>query len=169
MRKVSFLISLVVCLILVIIPAVGQTVTLSRGQIVYAPANHFCSRLDGNDCIRRMVTGLTIRNIDLNSPITLISIQLYDPYGNLIDELLGHLNEDYKILAPLTSIGFSTDPYELYDWPGGRISFIVRWKSNRYVNAPIIETNRVLLDGPEGQFTWGGFDFTPGTVLKEAP
>ena len=172
MRKVSFLIALVVCLILVIIPAVGQSVTLSRGQIVYAPASHTCMRWDSGNCIRSMRTGLSIRNIDLNFPITLISIQLYDPDGNLIDELLDDLNDDYKTLAPLTSIGFNTDPYDLYPWPGGRLSFIVKWKSSRYVNAPIIESSRVLLDASEDQLlplTWQAMDITTGTVLREAP
>jgi hypothetical protein len=169
MRKVSFLIALVVCLILVIIPAVGQCVTLSRGQIVYAPAAHNCIRYDeenGELCIRSFQTGLTIRNIDLNFPITLISIQLYDPDGNFVDEFL---KSGPIILNHLASISFRTSGYYLWGWEEGRPSFIVRWKSNRYVNAPIIETGRTVLDGYGYETTWQAMDITTGTVLKEAP
>ena len=168
MRKVSFLMALVVCSILVIIPAVGQSVTLSRGQIVYAPAAHNCIRWDDEgNCTRSLQTGLTIRNVDLNFPITLISIQLYDPYGNLVDELL---KSGPQILSSLASIGFRTAEYGFWDWlEGGRPSFIVRWKSSRYVNPPIIETGRVVLEGYGYGTTWQAMDITSGTVLKEAP
>ena len=79
MKKVSFLISLGVCLILVIIPAVGHSIDRYKGQTVYAVASHNCFKYDDSNCIRMARTRLIIRNIDPNNPINVTSIVQNDP------------------------------------------------------------------------------------------
>jgi len=105
MRKVSFWVFFVVCLILVTTPVFGQPGKMSRGQTVYAPAAHNCFKEDtgSGDCILSSTTGLIIRNLDSNFPITLTSIELYSPTGDLVYDLLEDGPQSINPLPRVTS------------------------------------------------------------------
>ena len=168
MRKLLFLISFVVCLIMVTAPSFGEPIEKSRGQTAYAPVIHNCFRWDDVDpafCSFRGATRLIIRNIDLNHPITVIFINLYDPDGVLRHEFLaGALT-----IPPLASETFPIPGFiDLWDaHTDGRPSFIVRWRARREVSPPIIETGRVLIEDLDGSFDAVGLDVTPATILRE--
>jgi hypothetical protein len=166
MRKVFLLIAFVVCLIMVTAPAFGQSFKISKGQIVYVPANHNYIIESSYWSVR---TRLIIRNIDLDQQITLNSIELYGPDG-----LLAWQYEDAPIdLDPLNSVTFPA-PYTVPIWGqnDGRPGWIVRWTANRSVNAPIIESATAIVDASCASMLgdppcFRGVTFSPARVIKE--
>ena len=176
MRKISFLIFFVVCLILITAPAYGQSFEISKGQIVYVPAVH--GYLYGNEWMARTV--LIIRNVDLNRRITVNSVELYGPDGNKVDyEFLAEPEE----LDPLESIAFLIPPPPYVEFwgpdaaiePGipkeGRPGFIVRWTAAKPVNTPIINSSAVIVYQEGGLGVglpnFSGLTFQSARVLKE--
>ena len=162
MRKVNFLISLVVCLILLTVPAFGQSFKVSKGQVVYVPANH---NYIIDDTGWRVVTRLIIRNVALNRQITVNSIELFGPDG-----LSAYVFEGTPVdLGPLESITYGI-PAAVIPWGQneGRPGFIVNWTASRLVSAPIIESATAIADfSGFPNINFQGVSFSPGRVLKE--
>jgi hypothetical protein len=164
MRKVFLLIAFVVCLILATAPAFGQSFKISKGQIIYVPANHNYI-IDGTNWI--VMTQLIIRNIDLNRQITVNSIELYGPDGETL--LWEYLDE--VELGPLNSMTFRPSLAAPLSAEVGRPGWIVRWTASKAVNAPIIESTTAIVDSSCASMTsppcFRGVSFSPARVIKE--
>ena len=180
MKKISILISLLVCLILASSPALGGGFKKSIGQTVFAPANHNCyfpsqppeNREDWY-CTLSVNSRLSIRNLDLNHSITVTEINFLDPDGYFVSELLVEPLE----IQPLASATFAV-PKSGPDSPPywsvfteGRPSFIVKWTAGRRVHPPIIVSSHAIINWTPAPspnpISLEGLTVTPGTVLKE--
>jgi len=166
------MISLIVCLGLVTLPAFGNSFIKSRGQTVYAPASHNC--YFGDPCMLSVNTRLSIRNVDLNHAITVTEINFHGPDGDLVTELLTEPLE----LQPLASATFAVresdeSPYWAV-FMEGKPSFIVKWTAELRVHPPMIASAHAILNwvsSPSQQnpnpFSFEGLTVTPATVLRE--
>ena len=135
----------------------------SLGQIVYGPALYNDFRpLTTEIGVSRII----IRNIDPTKSLILVSVNFYNPDGNLVKEFLS----EPEVIDPLASVSFianlTTMEELLYHMDAGRPSFIVKWRAAERVKAPIIEVARILIT-PGESGTVKGFDYTPGTVIRQ--
>jgi len=128
---------------------------LSKGQTVYVPAySNVYSGPKKNPY--QLATMLSIRNVDPAAGINVTSIDYYDNDGRLLRRYL----DAPMAIGPLGS-------YHIYleekDSRGGfGANFIVRWKTDRTINAPIIEC--VMIGATGGQ----GISFvSPGQEIRE--
>ncbi len=89
-------------------------------------------------------TTLSIRNVDINEPVYIESVEYYDTNGKLKKTLVDRL----IMLKPLQTIEFLI---ERRDSTGGSgANFLVRWGSKSNVNRPLIETVMVGMAGTQG-------------------
>lgn len=130
-------------------------IRLSKGQSVYVPAySNVYSGPRKNPY--QLATMLSIRNVDPTAGFKVTSIDYYDNDGRLIRRYL----DKAMAIGPLGS-------HHLYleekDARGGfGANFIVRWNSDRTINAPIIEC--IMIGATGGQ----GISFvSPGQEIKE--
>ena len=170
MKKTVILISVVLCLILLATTAfAAKPVDVSRGQLVFVGAsyNDLSYMRDGQVINQFTTTKLFIRNIDLERPITVLSVDFYGPDGALVHEYV----DTPIVIDPLTAAEFVTSfpvlgesPYEL---GAGQPCFLVKWKANKLVNEPRIVANiaTVRIDGTFIEFLASGH--AQGVVLKE--
>lgn len=128
---------------------------LSKGQMLYVPvySNIFSApkKIPFN-----LATILSIRNTDMTNPIKILAADYYDTRGKLVRKYF----QQPMLLAPLES----TDIFIPEDDTAGGIgaNFIVKWSSQKEVNAPIIEA--VMIGMKSGQ----GISFvSPGQEIKE--
>ena len=128
---------------------------LSKGQTLYVPvySNIFSApkKIPFN-----LATILSIRNTDMSNPIKIVAVDYYDTKGKLVRKYY----QQPITLAPLESTDIFI-PEE--DTTGGTgANFIVKWKSQKEVNVPIIES--VMIGMKSGQ----GISFvSPGQEIKE--
>ena len=99
---------------------------------------------------------LSIRNTDPNAPITIVKVEYYSSDGGLLKNYLD---------GPVQLKSLASTRYIIKerDTKGGSgANFIVKWKSEKIVNAPIIETVMI------GTSSQQGISFTSrGQVIKE--
>ena len=128
---------------------------LSMGQSVYvAVYSHIYSGIKARPF--DLVAILSIRNTDINQPVTIVSIKYYDSDGKLLKEYLDEPIE-LKALASTRYIIMEGDKTG-----GSGANFIVKWKSNIRVTPPIIEA--VMIGTHSGQ----GISFVSrGQVIEE--
>jgi len=110
-----------------------DNIHLSKGQTVYVPAySHIYS---GNREVPFLLTvTLSIRNIDLNHPITITAVNYYETQGKFLRKYL-----DKPIdLGPLESTRYVVPEKDTAGGSGA--NFLVEWKSEKAVNPPIIES-----------------------------
>lgn len=128
---------------------------LSQGQTVYVPAY---SNVFSGPRSRpfQLATTLSIRNTDLSALFRVTSIDFYNTNGKLVRRYL----EKPLVIGPL---GSTYVHIEEKDVSGGfGANFIVRWKADRVINAPIIEC--VMIGATSGQ----GISFvSSGQEIKE--
>jgi hypothetical protein len=137
MKKILILLLVAMCLFVLSINAFAES--SKKKQTVYVPAVHNDLSVESESRIG--LTRLVIRNIDLQKPITLISVDFYDSDGTLIKEYL-----DSKLsLGPLASITFINDDLQNLYPNGDRPSFIVKWEGDKGVNSPIIASSIGIL------------------------
>jgi hypothetical protein len=168
MKKVFYLISVLVCIVSVSTPAIGGGFTKSIGQTVYAPANHNCYFIFGDPCTLSINSRLVIRNVE-NHPITIDEINFHDPDGEFVVGLL----EEPLVLQSSASATFAM-PSAYPSWDvltEGRPSYIVRWTAERRVHPPIITSSHAVINRAPVQSAHPirieALTATPGTVLKE--
>lgn len=130
-------------------------IRLSKGQVVYVPAySNVYSGPKKNPY--QLATMLSIRNVDPVGGFKVTSIDYYDNDGRLIRRYLD---------TPLSvqPLGSHHVYLEEKDTRGGfGANFIVRWSSDKTINAPIIEC--VMIGATGGQ----GFSFiSPGQEIRE--
>ncbi|SMC64483.1 Protein of unknown function [Desulfocicer vacuolatum DSM 3385] len=150
MKKIYFSPVLLVCFILSQIPTsvyAGETTGLSKGQTIYVPAySHIYS---GNQERPFLLTvTVSIRNIDPGQSITIMSVDYYETQGNLLTQFM----ETPVILKPLGAIRYVIPEKDKAGGSGA--NFIVKWKSGKSVNPPIVES--IMIGAKSGQ----GISFT---------
>jgi hypothetical protein len=91
---------------------------------------------------------LSVRNADMSNPITVVSADYYDSNGKLVRRMV----QKPFSLKPLASSSFFIKER---DTSGGfGASFIVRWRADREVNAPVVESLMI------GTYSGQGISFT---------
>lgn len=144
--KIRLLISAV--WILVMLLSTGQTAAsqaepiLSKGQTVYVPVyshiyigpkkQHF-----------QLSSTLSVRNTDMSAPFRITAVDYYDNNGKLVRRLVA---KPFS-LAALASTDFHIDQNDISGGFGA--NFIIRWESERAINAPVIEC--VMIGSTIGQ------------------
>lgn len=130
-------------------------IELSSGQTVYAAIYSYVFT-GPKERLFNLAAMLSIRNTDLHNQINVISVEYYDNNGQSIKEYVQKpLN-----LAPLASHQFSIKESDSIGGFGA--NFIVKWKANKEINPPIIES--VMIGTKSGQ----GISFvSQGKVISE--
>ena len=133
----------------------ADDIQLSMGQSVYVSIySHIYSGIKARPFDLAAI--LSIRNTDINQPVTLVSVKYYDTEGNPLKEYLDKPLE-LKALASTRYIIMEDDKAG-----GSGANFIVKWKSTKKVTAPIIEA--VMIGTHSGQ----GISFVSrGQVIEE--
>ena len=128
---------------------------ISAGQTVYVPVYSHIYSGDREHPFYLTVT-LSIRNTDPKHDITLHSVDYYDSKGKLLKSYLQN---------PITLDALASTRYIIKesDKSGGSgANFIVKWKSQVKVNAPIIESIMI------GTKTQQGISFiSRGRVIQQ--
>jgi hypothetical protein len=133
----------------------AEDIKLSSGQTVYVSIySHIYSGLKARPFDLAAI--LSIRNTDMNQPVTIVSAKYYDTDGKLLKEYLN---------GPLQLNALASTRYIIKEGDkagGSGANFIVKWKSEKKVNPPIIEA--VMIGTHSGQ----GISFVSrGQVIKE--
>jgi hypothetical protein len=152
-----------ICFLLLIFSAVvftpagstAEDIRLSAGQTVYVPIySHIYSGVKGRPFDLAAI--LSIRNTDPKYPISIDSVKYYDTEGKLVKEYLD---------APVTLQALVSTRYIITEGEkagGSGANFLVRWKSDKAVNPPIMEG--VMIGTHSGQ----GISFVSrGQAIKE--
>jgi hypothetical protein len=133
----------------------GNTVPLSRGQVVYAPVYSHIYIGDRERPFLLAVT-LSIRNTDPDDTIVVTKVSYFNSEGTRLEEYLKQ---------PVTLEKMSATRFVVHesDKTGGSgASFLVEWETAKSVSPPIIETVMI------GAQTQQGISFTSrGQVIKE--
>ncbi|MBI4775110.1 MAG: DUF3124 domain-containing protein [Deltaproteobacteria bacterium] len=133
----------------------GNTLSLSRGQTVYAPIYSHIYSGDKEQPFYLAAT-LSIRNVDPNHQITITKVDYYDSAGSLLKKYL----EKAVVLDPMASTRYVVK--ESDKTGGSGANFLVQWKSEKMVNPPIVES--VMIGAQRQQ----GISFTSrGKVIEE--
>jgi len=124
-----------------------KTIMLSKGQTIYVPAySHIYS---GNRERPFLLTvTVSIRNIDPKQPIKITTVDYYETQGKLLTKFM----ETPVTLKPLDSIRYVIPEKDKAGGSGA--NFIVEWKSDEFVNPPIVES--IMIGTRSGQ----GVSFT---------
>lgn len=149
------LISLLLFCLLPLPVAASDALRLSHGESVYVPV--YANVFSAPKAIPfQLSTLLCIRNTNLNRPITITTVDYYDTKG----KYLRSFGQKNATLAPLESLTFYLPPEN--NGAGAGANFIVQWRSDRQVNAPVIES--VMIGSRSGQ----GISFVSrGQVIQE--
>lgn len=159
-----FFFFLVLAAVLIVQPAPGaagdiwQDVDLSKGQRVYAPVGHNTMTIPNTPAgTRNLVSLLIIRNVDIDSAITLTKIVFIGVDGKMEKNLL---TAPVTLKARASSAAYSSGMggVGLYDWMAGRPAFYVEWKSEngQPVVAPMIGVGMMIKDEyDDGQLSIG--------------
>jgi len=129
---------------------------LSDGQTLYVPAySHIYAGV--RDRAYLLTITLSIRNIDPHSEVTITRVDYYETQGKLLKE---HIDKP-KVLKPLESIRFIIPERDKSGGSGA--NFMVRWKSDKPVNPPIVEAVMIGTRSQQGiSFTSRGRVIIPG-------
>ncbi|MFH2091326.1 MAG: DUF3124 domain-containing protein [Pseudomonadota bacterium] len=131
----------------------SETIELSKGQTIYVPAY---SHIYIGDRERPFLLTITvsIRNVNLNHPITLTGVDYYETQGKFLKKMV----DNPITLNPLESKRYIIA--EKDNTGGSGANFIVEWRSEKAVNPPIVEA--IMIGAKSGQ----GISFTSrGQVL----
>ncbi len=158
LRKTNFLIIMSIIIAIAVLCRQVQAeseIRLSKGQTIYVPIYSHIYTGDRETPFYLAAT-LSVRNIDLKYPITLLSADYYDSDGKLIKKYI----EEPVQINPLSSTQYVIK--ESDKTGGSGANFIVRWKSANEVNPPIIESVMI------GTRMQQGISFTSrGQVIRE--
>ncbi len=120
-------------------------------QLVYVPSYSHIYYHGGSPLL--LETTLSIRNIDLDQPVYLNSIEYYNTQGKLVKK---YLEQKIK-LAPLQTIEFLVE--DRNSSGGSGANFLVEWMSESEVDKPLIETVMIGTSGSQAiSFSRSGVD-----------
>jgi hypothetical protein len=152
----TIFVSFIMSIIFALSSHAQQDVKFSKGQTVYVPVYSHIYYGD-KETPYYLAATVSIRNIDQTAPITITGVNYYDTTGRLIKKYV----EKPMLLGPNASTRFVVK--ESDDKGGSGANFIVLWRSERQVNAPIIES---IMIGTRNQ---QGISFTSrGQAIGEA-
>lgn len=133
----------------------GAEVQLKTAQSLYVPAYAHVFMGPKGSLFNLSVT-LVIRNTDPDDPVTVTLADYYDSSGRKTKSFI----QAPVTLPPMASTHFLINESEASGGIGA--NFIVRWRSDKPVNAPIAEC--VMIGGRKGQ----GISFVaPGLEITE--
>jgi hypothetical protein len=146
MRKISFSILLLILVIssnLSSLAYADETIILSKGQTIYLPAySHIYS---GNRERPFLLTiTVSIRNINPKQTIKITKVDYYETQGNLLKKFI----ETPVTLQPLESMRYVIPEKDKAGGSGA--NFIVEWKSDKFVNPPIVESIMIGTQSQQG-------------------
>ncbi|MCF8127924.1 MAG: DUF3124 domain-containing protein [Deltaproteobacteria bacterium] len=156
MKFILFLLCLFWCLL----PGLGiageaSEAIISTGQTVYVPVYSHIYSGDREHPFYLAAT-LSIRNTDLKHTIKILTVDYYDSKGKLLKSYI----ENTIDLNPLSATRYIIKESDKSGGSGA--NFIVKWKSDVKVNAPIVESIMI------GTKTQQGISFiTRGRVIQE--
>jgi len=128
---------------------------LSKGQLIYVPAYSHIYSGDRERPFLLTVT-LSIRNVDPNQQIKIISVDYYETQGKLLKKFIGKPTT----LNPVESLRYVIP--EKDKGGGSGANFMVEWQSEKYVNPPIVETIMIGTQNQQGiSFTSRGQEIFP--------
>jgi hypothetical protein len=131
-RLIPFLLVLAASLLVFARPALSE-IARFRGQTVYVPA--YSHIYHGNrEAPFYLTVTLSVRNTDPANSITLVSVEYFDTGGKLLKSFL----KAEEKLNPMGSVEYVVGESDVSGGAGA--NFVVRWKSDSKVTAPIIET-----------------------------
>ena len=126
---------------------------MAAGQLVYVPI-YSHAYFDSDRRTFKLVSTLSVRNTDMEQPITLRSIRYHDSSGKLVRD---YLKQPVR-LEPLASVDYIADER---DQLGTGTAFLVEWVAETEVHEPVIEA--VMISTALSQ----GLSFTSqGRVLR---
>jgi Protein of unknown function (DUF3124) len=133
----------------------ASEMVLSKGQTVYVPVYSHIYSGDREHPFYLAAT-LSVRNTDPKHAIAILSVDYYDSKGKLLRPYL----ENPIILKPLATTRYIIKESDKSGGSGA--NFIVKWKSDVKINAPIIESIMI------GTKTQQGISFiSRGRVIQE--
>ena len=106
---------------------------LSKGQTLYVPVYSHIYSGDREHPFYLAAT-LSIRNTDPKNDMTILSVNYYDSKGKMLRSYL----EKQVILKPLATTRYIIKESDKSGGSGA--NFIVKWKSDVKINAPVIES-----------------------------
>jgi len=115
----------------------------SRGQTVYVPVySHIY--MGNKETPFLLAVTLSIRNIDLSNPITITEVSYYETQGKFHNNFI----TDNIELNPLASTRYIINENDKSGGSGA--NFIVKWKSTKMSNPPIIEAVMIGTQSQQG-------------------
>ena len=121
----------------------GEKKGLSDGQTIYVPAySHIYS--GSNEKPFLLAVTLSVRNIDPHHHIKLTLVDYYETQGKLIKKYI----DTPLILKPLESLRYVIP--EKDKTGGSGANFMVEWKSDKFVNSPIVESIMIGTQNQQG-------------------
>jgi spore germination protein YaaH len=131
-----------------------NTVKIVAGQTVYVPIYSHIYTWEQSRTMNLTAT-LSVRNIDLASPMIIASVNYYDDNGKLIRNYL----EQPVELGPLASASFVVNQEDTSGGSGA--AFVVEWVARQQISAPVIEGVMINTAGNQGLSF-----ISPGRVIK---
>ncbi|MFH1974933.1 MAG: DUF3124 domain-containing protein [Pseudomonadota bacterium] len=120
-----------------------DTIILSKDQMLYVPAYSHIYSGDREKHFLLTVT-LSIRNIDPKHQIKLTTVDYYESQGKLLKKYL----DKPVTLNPLESLRYIVP--ESDKTGGSGANFMVEWKSDKFVNPPIVESIMIGTQSQQG-------------------
>ena len=126
----------------------------ATGAVVYIPVYSHIYQRDAQRTFN-LTTTLSIRNTDLESPITITKVYYYDSQGNLVQKYLDSPEE----VKPISSISYVVEEDDLRGGVGA--NFLLIWEADDSVTQPVIES--VMISAAQNQ----GISFlSEGRVIR---
>ncbi len=114
----------------------------AKGQTLYVPA--YSHVYIGDRAVPfNLATTLSVRNTDPTGAVTLISVDYYNSDGELVRRMM----RKPVTLKPLASTSFFVKERDMSGGFGA--SFIVKWRADREVSVPLVES--VMIGSYSGQ------------------
>ena len=128
----------------------GGAIKKSKGQTLYVSTSYNCSWDELNDTCAgpSSFSRLIIRNVDPYNSITVTSIELIDPDGDIahvFQDFPQHINR----FSSISVLANNNTLAPLLPWPlsGGRPFFLVKWEAAVKVIPPLMGTTVVTPSG----------------------
>jgi len=121
----------------------GGAGRLFRGQTLYVPVYSHIFAGDRESPFYLAAT-LSVRNTDSRNPINLLGADYYDSDGKLLNRVL----DSPVLLKPLASWQYVIAESDRRGGPGA--SFLVKWKAERPVSPPLVETVMISTRSQQG-------------------
>lgn len=140
-KRLTIAIAAAVAALLMALPA--SAAEWSKGQTLYVPSySHIYIGHKANPYM--LTVTLSIRNIDPKSSLTLTTVDYYGTEGKLVR----HFLETPLTLAPMASTRYVVPAPD--QTGGSGANFIVTWKSEQKINAPIVESIMIGTKSQQG-------------------